>query len=359
LSIMKLSLPELWSSLAEADLVSGTVAVEEESESPWYISLLMAFFGWLSAVFLIGFIAVGFSSILDSFAACITVGSALIVIAYLLFKAGKKEFLEYFALSISLVGQMLITYGIFDSNYDNSVAFWLSAAVIQMTLAVAMPSNVHQILSASFSGIAFSIALYLGGAQSLVNVSLMWTLCWLWLHEFQFLKVMSKMRCMGYGLVITLVVFKGFHVFESAQFLWGYRSGMDVWVPLWIGQILTGLAFLYVVWHLLNARFEKLNPSLLIAVLSTVGLIIAASFQASGIMVGMVILLLGFSASNRILMSLGSVSLIFYISDYYYLLDTTLLMKSATLLLVGLILLGSRYCLNRFSPFVNEVPGAN
>jgi hypothetical protein len=259
LAIMKISFPELWLKLSEADLVNGPVPVEAESESPWYIGVLMAFFGWLSAVFLIGFIAVGFSSILDSFVACIAIGSALIVMAYFLLKAGKKEFLEYFALSISLVGQALITYGIFDSNYDNSVAFWLIAAVIQMVLAVVMPSDIHRILSSSFSSVAFSFALYLGGAQWLVNASLMLIICWLWLHEFRYLKVLSKVRCVGYGLVITLVAFKGFHVFETGQFLWGYRSGIDIWVPLWIGQMLTGLVFLYAVWHLVNATIVKSN----------------------------------------------------------------------------------------------------
>ena len=49
--------------------------------------------------------------------------------------------------------------------------------------------------------------------------------------------------------------------------------------------------------------------------------------------------LLGFLGGNYVLLGLGVISLLFYTAAYYYLLEATLLAKSATLLAVGLVLL--------------------
>ena len=72
--------------------------------------------------------------------------------------------------------------------------------------------------------------------------------------------------------------------------------------------------------------------------------------EVQGITVGIVILVLGFSGANRVLLGLGSVSLLFYISSYYYLLDTTLLDKSLSLFIVGLVLLIIRWLMSHILP---------
>ncbi len=66
---------------------------------------------------------------------------------------------------------------------------------------------------------------------------------------------------------------------------------------------------------------------------------------------GMVVMLLGFAGGNRVLLGLGIVSLLFYISSYYYLLDATLLAKAQILLIVGLVLLAVRWLL------LHPIPG--
>jgi uncharacterized membrane protein len=71
-----------------------------------------------------------------------------------------------------------------------------------------------------------------------------------------------------------------------------------------------------------------------------------------------VIMLLGFSASNRILLGLGIIALLFFVSSYYYLLDSTLLVKATTLLSVGVILLGTRWGLSKLLPGVKGAQDA-
>jgi uncharacterized membrane protein len=80
------------------------------------------------------------------------------------------------------------------------------------------------------------------------------------------------------------------------------------------------------------------------------GLMLALVFMGvQGITVGLLILLLGFAGCNRVLMGLGIMALLFYISVYYYQLQTTLLDKSLTLLITGIILLSLRGLLLRLT----------
>ena len=67
------------------------------------------------------------------------------------------------------------------------------------------------------------------------------------------------------------------------------------------------------------------------------------SLQANGISIGLMIILLGFAGCNRVLLGLGVYALLLYVSAYYYFLDATLLEKSLTLLVIGVVLLLTRW----------------
>ena len=120
-------------------------------------------------------------------------------------------------------------------------------------------------------------------------------------------------------------------------------SAIGEWVPPWVGEILAGAMMLYVVWKLLQR--QGLRPSEPLAITTLLGTILfcGVSLEARGITAGMTIILLGFAGGNRVLLGLGIASLLFYISSYYYLLETTLLHKSGTLVVVGVVLLAMRW----------------
>ena len=115
---------------------------------------------------------------------------------------------------------------------------------------------------------------------------------------------------------------------------------------------------LYVVWHLLQRYGQAISERLSITALLGTLLLCAVSMEVQGITVGMFIILLGFAGANRVLLGLGIVSLLFYVSSYYYLLDATLLAKSQTLLIVGLVLLILRWLMLRILPVKKEAQDA-
>jgi len=134
------------------------------------------------------------------------------------------------------------------------------------------------------------------------------------------------------------------------------KTNSELWVQPWMAEVLAGAVMLYVVWQLLQRLGHRLPEPLAITALVCTVILSAVSIEAPGITAGMMILLLGFAGSNRILMGLGVVSLLFYISAYYYLLDATLLVKAQTLLVTGVVLLLVRWAMLKMICRTRETP---
>lgn len=337
-----------WNMLLQAGLVQNSAPEPEQLESPWYIKLLLAISGWLASLFLLGFLGAGFVAIFRSEAASLIVGALFIGAAYSLLRMPKNEFYEHAALAVSLAGQALIAWVIFDIGNSSWWLVWILIAVFQLGLAIVMPNYIHRVFSSFIAAFSLSMGLAALSLPYIASSSIMFAAAWLWLHEFDFPIHMQKQRAIGYGLILALIQIKGTALFNPHGIGWYLKKeNLDIWITPWMGELLAGAITLYVVWHILKRLGHSLTEPVTIAALVGTAFIAAASMEAQGITVGILILLLGFAGSNRILMGLGTISLLFYISAYYYLLDTTLLDKAQTLLLVGLVLLGTRWLLLR------------
>lgn len=355
---------QLWQQLNDSGLVSDSMPDNGEIETPWYIGALMAFLGWLAAMFLLGFLGLGVFQVFESPVASLLVGGIMIGGAYFLLRKKQTAFFDYFSLAISLAGQVLVLWGLLETSSNADTAFfWIVMMIIQITLAVIMAGTVHRVFSAYFACIALMAILILSGAQHLATSIILLCLVWLWLNEFRYPRYMSKIRSMGYGLVIALINIKGSMLIPfSGGLWWGRGPQPDLWIQPWAGQLFSGVVFLYLVWRLVHHHLQPGSIShgkqpavrtLAIALLAA-ALIAGASLEAPGIIIGISILLLGFHGGNRVLIGLGCVSLLFYVSAYYYLLDNTLLIKSVSMLALGLVLIVSRFCLGKLLPEENS-----
>ncbi|MCH9022713.1 MAG: DUF4401 domain-containing protein [Planctomycetes bacterium] len=347
---------QMWATLLQAGLVQGPAPETPKLESPWFVKVLLAFSGWFAAVFMLGFIAMAFEDIIDSSTFCFITGGVMIGGAFAILRRENNEFLEHLALAVSLAGQALITYAIFDLIGYNDEMAWVGLALLQVLLAMLMPNFVHRVLSSFIAAFSFSMALTAIGAPYVFSSVIMFLASWLWLNEFRYPKYMRGIRAIGYGLVLALIQIKGTALFGSDMgMLWADRQS---WVQPWMGEVLAGAVTLYVFWQLLRRRGQAITGRLAITALLGTLLLCAVSMEARGITVGMVIILLGFAGGNRVLLGLGIMSLLFYISSYYYLLDATLLAKALTLLIVGLVLLTVRWFMLRMMPEDKEAKHA-
>lgn len=335
----------LASLLQQNGIILADKNTQNDAESPWFVKLLLAFSGWLASLFMLGFFGALLGNLFSNVAACIVIGMVLVTTAYLVLRLPQSEFLEHMGLAVSLAGQALIAIGVFQVFELNDVAPWMLIALIQIMLAVVMPNFVHGVFSSFLAAIAFSVAFSELGLIYLASNSVMFLTAWLWLNEFKYYDRLQKVQALAYGLTLSLILVKGTTLFNSGSFLGRSTPFFENTWRMSLDELLNCLVLLYVIWQSLKQSRVRITRTVVISVLIAVSLFSLASFQANGLVVGLIVILLGFSASNRILLGLGIAALLFYISAYYYLLDTTLLVKSGTLLAVGLLMLFTRWLL--------------
>lgn len=351
---MSQQIDKMWMILVQAGLVEGPVPESENIDSPWYVKVLLAFSGWLAALFLLGFIGVGVQFIIDNSVVSFIAGSVMISGALAILKIPKNEFFEHVGLAVSLAGQGLLVWAIVEVTNAHDETIWLSVAFLQIILAALMPNFVHRVFSSFIAVLSFAMALTFMSVPYVFGSVVMFLASWLWLNEFRYPQQMRKMRAIGYGLVLALTVLKGTTHFGGLT-LWRYaHNSPEAWSQLWMGEVLAGAVMLYVVWQLLLRCGQATSGRLAITAMLGTLILCGASLEIPGITAGIVIMLLGFAGSNRVLLGLGVVSLLFYISSYYYLLDSTLLAKSQTLVVVGLVLLAVRWLMLLFIPKVTK-----
>jgi len=344
-----------WKTLADAQLVSGEQPKSFEIGSPWYIKILLAFSGWLAAIFILGLLFSVFSRFSNNTPLLITFGCSFIVIAYFLLRIKASEFFEHLAFALSIAGMVLLTISIDNLiTYNEEALMWLIIAVVQLFLTFIMPNFVHRVLSSFASAVSFAGALFFyhptSSGIAIYSVFLMLITALVWLNEFRYPKQIEKLQAIGYGLVGALIVIKATRLFMHTPYWYTHNNGLqqNTWFQPWMDEVALSAISLFVVWKLL----QKIQPSKL-AILLALGGTLALSLlstQAQGLIVGFMILLLGFAASNRILITLGVIALLFFISSYYYLLDNTLLDKSITLLVLGIALISGRWIMLRLLP---------
>lgn len=348
----------IWKTLHEAGLVQPPAPVVDEPDSPWFIKVLLAISGWFASLFLLGFVGLGFVFVVESGVASLVTGGAMVGGAYALLRFPKNEFVEHLGLAVSLAGQGLIVWSFFRLNENFIEMPWLLIIAVELPLAILMPNFVHRVFSSFWAAFALSLYLAAIGLPYLSCGLVLAGTAWLWLNEFRFPGKARLLQSLGYGLVLTLIPIGGSVLFRyRSRGLFVDESWAGLWFQPWMGEVLAGAVALYVVWQLLKQTERRGRMvSRRATVVTQIGILIlcAASLEAPGVIVAVVIMLLGFASGNRVLLGLGIVSLLFYISSYYYLLDITLLAKAQTLLTVGVVLLLARWLMPRLLPAGRE-----
>lgn len=339
----------IWGQLQSAGIVAGETPSSTELQSPWYVRVMLGFSGWIAAVFLLGFVAVGFEFIVDNDEFAILSGAVMLIIAYSIFRHAKNDFYEQFGLALSFAGQALILFGLFELLGWREHHIWWLVAALQASVAIIMPNFIQRLVAGYFTAHTLAFALTLHGAPFITAAIITLTIVFIWANEFRWGKWGEAIRPIGYGLTLALIQLKGHTLFGiSFHELMDYRDTFQIYVPQWLGQGVSGLLLIGVVAYLLRRVGESWTSNRMVVALITTAIIAAISLQAPGIASGFIILLLGFSSSNKILVGLGITALLFYISSYYYTLETTLLIKSEILAATGAALLLTRWIILRW-----------
>ncbi|MGM0856271.1 MAG: DUF4401 domain-containing protein [Pseudomonadota bacterium] len=328
---------------------AGIAINESETQAsppiPWFVRVLQAFSGWLAAVFLLGFTALVARSVVESTLGSLSLGVMALLTAFGLFRVTRSDVGEHLALAVSLVGQLLVAWGL-ANVWETSAYLWWVLMSLQGVLALVMPSHTHR----GFSAFAASIALYMALAMSamgpVASGIVLLALTALWLNEFRWPLRIHHVQAWGYGLLVGQLVIQGVaHIGGSLLYFDARTAGIWAALTPWLGVALVALALGALLFTRLDASLSARARGA--ACVCAVVLLIV-TYHVPSVGQGVVVMLLGVAVGHRLLVGIGALSLLLGVGSYYYSLETTLLMKSLTLLLIGGLLLLLRWALRHW-----------
>jgi uncharacterized membrane protein len=337
----------IWERLSNASLVEGEQPTVE-AESPWYIKLLLSVSGWFGAFFLLLFIGgsllLMINSNIENYALLLVfAGAGLIFFSYNMFQDKQGDFLEHFILALSVAGQgMILTSLLFIFKYKDDELIFM--ALLQAFLMWAVPNYIHRMMSSFFMALSCSYFFFEIGMPSISTIFLTFAVAWLWINEFKWSNH-KRVEAIAYGMTAALVfvqyslLFVPYNMYEFSKF----TDALHIF--MYLVKLAGVLTLAYVVWKLLGES-NKLHDSKVV-MLSIMGLILLAisSFYVNGLMLGVLLLLIGFAHAHHLLTGLGIVSSLAFLSNYYYYTGETLIEKAGLLFLLGLGLILSRFVL--------------
>jgi hypothetical protein len=348
----------LWTRLAARGLVEGERPAPGAAASPWYVRTMLGLAGWIGALFLALFVGAAFTFVMESAGAAMTLGAVFCGAALLMFaKFAGNDFVEQFALVVSLLGQVMLVVGIATALQWDGAPTYFAVAGVEAALALMVPNFLHRVLAASGAAIALALAINQLQLHGLTAPLLSAALAWIWLDAGKWATGGPLWRPIGYGLVLALLLVETFRLFDGPAML-GLTSGDAGWavnLPL-IGRAATALVLAGVAVMLARREGAGTGSRLAqVAVAAAIGLGLV-SLGAPGLASALILLLLGFAAGNRLLLALGVLALLGFVSHFYYSLHATLLIKSGLLAVTGIALLAAYGLLRRAPPVETQEP---
>lgn len=335
-------------------------SAQSEARSPWFISLLFGFSGVFASLFFIGFLTLILDNtgLLDSTLALFIIGAILSVSGGFLFYNARirhSPFWNSLAFAITLAGQGYIAYALLASEITEPLNIML-LLLVQLLMTIVIPNFIYRLLSAT---LALNCLFYLLNYYHLSEISLgllalitsvthlqRYTLAVFIPRKWR-MNALEIMSAMGYASAYVLlsvsVYFIAAEYGNSFDSLDSYGEAFSY--NYYLAQGLLTLASLYAAYLILKRYHSKLRSTAGLLISAAIVLLGIMSIYVSGLLATSLIIIIATANSQRVLLGLGVIASVGYIFWYYYQLDTSLLVKSASMLVIGIALLLLRWLL--------------
>jgi hypothetical protein len=309
--------------------------------------------GWIGAMFLLSFVGAAFAMVMKSSGAAFAIGAGACAVAVFIFRAApKSDFVAQFGLAISFAGQMMMGYAAAQWFERSLAGIALFIALQQMVLFVLVPNFVHRLWS-SWSGVlAATYAMLDAGLFALTPAVTCAAFVWLALSEFRLARHGAMVRAGIYGLALAATQVAILHggLLEALVFGRGDHGLALGAAGVWLGRAASLAVLLWAVVMLLRREGLALSSGQGRVGLAGALILGLVSIKAPAVGPAVAILVVGYANADRVLVGLGIVALLGYLSHYYYALQTTLLEKSGLLVVTGLTLIAVRYAMRIWWP---------
>ncbi|MGP5179111.1 DUF4401 domain-containing protein [Psychrobacter aquimaris] len=337
--------------------VDGDGSRQINDDHPWFLQVFFGVSGILASLFFVGFLSLLLDSTgaLDSMPALLIIGLSLNAAGFALFRnkqGGDNTFISSLAFAISIAGQAYIAFALLSNDLPQPLDAWLFL-LVQGVMTFIVPNRVYRILG---SLVTLSLMVYLLNYYHLPEVSLGLLALIAIVTNLQRDTLLQQtptqwragsfdiIKAMGYASALMLLCVSVYFIAaEYGNSFNGYNAPFSY--HYYLAQGLLILASLYAAYLILK-RYR-------VTLLSTAGGIIVCaiivlgitSVYVSGLLATSLIIIIAMANSQRALLAIAIIALVSYIFWYYYQLDTSLLIKSLSMLIVGLTMLMVRWLL--------------
>lgn len=346
--------------LINTDIEHSTINNDTQDDSPWFIQVFFGFSGILASLFFIGFLTLLLQNtgLLESTIANFLIGMLLNLGGFVLFKSQltkRSIFLNSLAFTLSVAGQAYVFYALVSGDIERPYGLWLFL-LLQSSMIFIVPNFIYRILS---SLIALGCVVYLLNYYHLPEVSLGLLALIAIVSNLQCYRLLQltsikwratffdTIRAVAYASALMLlgvsVYFIAAEYGNSFVISDGYSTAFSY--NYYLAQGLLTVASLYGAALILWRYRVSLLSATGIIIGCTVAVFGIMSIYVSGLLATSLIIIIAVANSQRLFLGLGIVALVSYIFWYYYQLDTSLLVKSASMLIIGIALLLIRWLL--------------
>ena len=275
-------------------------------------------------------------------------GLLFIVLAAVIRRVTSSDFTRQVALATSLAGQLLFAGGVAESSSSDEVeAFFLTLLVTNALLIGAIADRTHRFLSVCFIVTSAVSIVYLEEAQAIVPLfgpALAAGVVGLMRAE-------GRIVALGLDELLTpvtagmLMSALGCLMLSTLYVLPEIADDFTFYPRPWISTVLLGALLLYVAHDVWSAMFDDSAGAAWVVAYASTLLVIGAAMAAPGLILSLLVMTLGLVHGNRLYAGTGVVFLVVFTAAYFYGIDATMLVKSATLVGTGIAVLVARRAL--------------
>ncbi|MGO2340510.1 MAG: DUF4401 domain-containing protein [Psychrobacter sp.] len=328
--------------------------------TPWFIQTLFGFSGLLASGLFIVFLLLLLNgiSIFESVAGLLVTGLLLSAGGFALFKNNNHKdntFISSLAFTISVSGQVYIAAALLEVSLPEPIGIWLFL-LIQIVITTIVPNPIYRLLSV---GVVIGCLIYLLNyydiPEAVLGVLALITVIGN-LQRYELLQYLSAPRRNSRFEIINAVAYASAAIllavsvyFIAAEYGNGFGYNEEAFFyNYFLAQTLLTLASLYAAYLLLKRYHIKFVS--LLGMIATAAIIVlgALSVYVSGLLATSLVIIIAMANSQRVLLGLSIAALVGYIFWYYYQLDTSLLIKSLSMFIIGIAILLMRWLLVTF-----------
>lgn len=331
----------LWQRLAEAGLVTGATPGPAGAGTAWYIRAMLGAAAWIAAVFLLAFIGMALHELVRTNVAKIVTGLVVCAGAAVMLRLATGPFVGQLVLVLSLTGQTLFAFGmlnLFDRGRLPGATPMFVVAALEALLVIAVPNVVHRVICTIAAALALAYGLWSTGLGTLGLPLAAAAFVVVELDEMRLARWPRLYPAIGIGLALAIVAILPVQVADDEWSFWRHRESDLLFGPRFADAAMGAVFFGAALWLVAKADIAR-GTSAYVAVLAGALALALVSVGVPGLSAALLILLIGFVTSQRVLAGLGTLALLAALARFYYTLSATLLVKSAILLATGVVLL--------------------